>query len=184
MFRIFSNLRLPSKAEVFRKIFTVLNIFLTIKDFWATLRLPWKTKFYPEKQTLRLPRKTEFFKPSPRLVRHWMSFWVYIYCNLKTEKRALEKGLMRKICTVQKFRSWGRRYSILLSQYVASSNLKHKDMFLNAYANVLLQRVPRGRNTRFIKAEEWIFSIANQTLLTSAKGKIVCMKGPVSSNTL
>ena len=28
-----------------RKIFTVLNIFLTIKDFLATLRLPWKTEF-------------------------------------------------------------------------------------------------------------------------------------------
>ena len=28
-----------------RKIFTVLNIFLTIQDFLATLRLPWKTEF-------------------------------------------------------------------------------------------------------------------------------------------
>jgi len=45
VFRIFSNLRLPSKTEFFRKIFTVLNIFLTIQDSCATLRLPWKTKF-------------------------------------------------------------------------------------------------------------------------------------------
>ena len=33
------------QKQFFRKIFTVLNIFLTIQDFWATLRLPWKTKF-------------------------------------------------------------------------------------------------------------------------------------------
>jgi len=40
-----SNLRFPSKTELSRKIFTLLNIFLTIQDFWATLRLSWKTKF-------------------------------------------------------------------------------------------------------------------------------------------
>ena len=40
-----SNLRLPWKTEFSMKIFTVLNIFLTIQDFWATLRLPWKPEF-------------------------------------------------------------------------------------------------------------------------------------------
>ena len=40
-----SNLRMPSKTEFSRKIYNVLNIFLTIQDFWATLRLPWKTEF-------------------------------------------------------------------------------------------------------------------------------------------
>ena len=42
----FSNLRLPWKTEFSLKIFTVLNIFLTIQDFWATLRLPRKTVKY------------------------------------------------------------------------------------------------------------------------------------------
>jgi len=40
-----SNLRLPWKTEFPLKYYTVLNIFLTIQDFWATLRLPWKTEF-------------------------------------------------------------------------------------------------------------------------------------------
>jgi len=42
-FRIFNNLRLAWK-QFHLKFFTVMNIFFTIQDFWATLRLPWKTE--------------------------------------------------------------------------------------------------------------------------------------------
>jgi len=38
-------LRLHSKTEFSRKICTIFNIFLTLQDFWETLRLPWKTEF-------------------------------------------------------------------------------------------------------------------------------------------
>jgi len=41
-----SNLRLLWKTEFCMKTFTVLNIFLTIQDFWATLRLPWNFSLY------------------------------------------------------------------------------------------------------------------------------------------
>jgi len=41
-----SNLRLPSKTEFSRKMFTILNIVLAIQDFWATLRLPWNFSLY------------------------------------------------------------------------------------------------------------------------------------------
>ena len=39
-----SNFVLALKTEFPLKIFTVLNIFFTIQDFWATLCLPWKTE--------------------------------------------------------------------------------------------------------------------------------------------
>jgi len=39
------NLLLPWKTEFSLQIFTVLNIFVTIQVFWATLRLPWKAEF-------------------------------------------------------------------------------------------------------------------------------------------
>jgi len=40
-----SDLLLPWKTEFALKIFTVLSIFFTIQDLWATLRLPWETEF-------------------------------------------------------------------------------------------------------------------------------------------
>ena len=38
-------MRLPWKTEFPLKYFTVVNIFLTVQDFSATLRFPWKTEF-------------------------------------------------------------------------------------------------------------------------------------------
>ena len=64
-----SNLRLLWKTEFALKYPTVLNIFLTIQDFWATLRLYWKAEF-----ALKI-FNTGGFRP-PRLVRLWIYLWI------------------------------------------------------------------------------------------------------------
>ena len=46
LFRIFEQLALAFKNRVFPQNFHYIEyIFLAIQDFWATLRLPWKTEF-------------------------------------------------------------------------------------------------------------------------------------------
>jgi len=73
-----SILRLPWKTEFSLKIFTVLNIVLTIQDFWATLRLPWKTEFALKLFTVFNILFTFRIFEQPALALNSL-YWIYIF---------------------------------------------------------------------------------------------------------
>jgi len=92
---------LALKTEFPLKFYTVLNIFFTIQDFWATLYFPWKTEgalnsqywlyiFYHSGvlSNLRLPWKTElpwYFHCIKHVFCINQEFWVTCACHEKTE---------------------------------------------------------------------------------------------------
>ena len=115
-------LRLPWKNRVALKFFTVFNIFFTIQDFWAALRLPWKTEL-PRNfllhwiyflhsgvmSNLRLPWKAEFALKIFTVLKYFLPFRIFehLALALKTEFALRFFTVLNMLFIIQDF--WATR---------------------------------------------------------------------------